>query len=107
MNLWDECIREALCEAGISANDEQIETIAGYCEGLHENYGMYSGNDVADRNFISDEKIQFDKMVKENEDRRLWELRTEPCKHCTTTGIMLDGWGRNQTCDYCNGKGRV
>jgi hypothetical protein len=107
MNLWNECIREALCEAGIAANDEQIEIIVGYCEGLHENYGMYSGNDVADSNFISDDKRELDRIKKEQEDHNRWELNTKPCKHCTTTGVMLDGWGRNQTCDYCNGKGRI
>ena len=45
MNYWNECVAEALCDAKIEATDEQIDPIAGWVEGAHENYGMYTGQD--------------------------------------------------------------
>ena len=106
MNLWKECIREALCDAGIAATDEQIETIVGCCEGLHENYGMYSGDENIPNPAESQAKQELDSLKREKEANERFVLSTNPCKTCTTTGIVRDGWGRNQTCYDCNGSGR-
>ena len=106
MNYWEECIREAFDDAGIAASDNQIETVAGWVDGAHENYGLATGLDVASANFISDEARELKKIKLEQEKLRLWECETVPCKSCTTTGIVKDGWGRNRTCGRCDGKGR-
>ena len=45
MDHWDECISEALDDAGITATKEQIKNIAGWVQGAHENYGMAYGHD--------------------------------------------------------------
>lgn len=106
LEYWKECIAIAAEECGLTINAEQLDCLAGSVEGGHDNYNMYSGNEVADRNFISDDKRELDRIKTEQEKHRQWELRTEPCKACTTTGTVRDGWGRNQTCSWCNGKGR-
>lgn len=45
MDFWEECISEALEDAGLTATAEQIDTIASWVEGAHENYGMAHGHD--------------------------------------------------------------
>jgi chromosome segregation ATPase len=49
-DCWYECAEVALDEAGITATDEQIDTVAGVFQGCHENYGTYSGNEVFSAN---------------------------------------------------------
>ncbi len=107
MDYWNECIAEAFEDAGIIATKEQIENVAGWVDGAHENYGMATGNDVANANFISDEARELERLKGEQEKRRIWECETKPCKSCTTTGIVQDGWGRDMTCDNCGGDGRT
>lgn len=46
MDYWTETIKEAFEDAGISATKEQLETVAGWAEGAHENYGMAHGYDA-------------------------------------------------------------
>ncbi len=106
MNYWEECIKEAFEESGIIATDDQIENVAAWAEGAHENYGMATGNDVADANYISDEARELERLKTKLENERLWNLQTKPCRACTATGTVLDGWGRERTCDVCRGKGR-
>ena len=45
MNYWEECITEALEEAGVTATKKQIDFIVGWVEGAHENYGMAYGHE--------------------------------------------------------------
>ena len=45
MNFWEECISEAFDDAGITATDEQIATVASWVEGTHENYGLATGSE--------------------------------------------------------------
>lgn len=45
MNYWEECIAEAMEDAGITATDEQVKTVADWVDGAHENYGMAHGHD--------------------------------------------------------------
>ena len=46
MDYWNECVSEAFEDAGITATDEQINTVAGWIEGAHDNYGMAFGHDA-------------------------------------------------------------
>jgi hypothetical protein len=45
MEYWEECISEAFDDAGITASEAQIETVASWVEGSHDNYGMAHGHD--------------------------------------------------------------
>jgi hypothetical protein len=106
MDYWKECISIAADDCGAVLTEEQIECLASSVSGGHENYSMAFGHDVADRNFISDEARELARLKKDIDAKEQWVLSTRPCKHCTTTGIVLDGWGRDQSCGWCNGKGR-
>jgi len=44
MDYWNECIAEAMEDAGIVATQEQIDKVAAWAEGAHENYGMAMGH---------------------------------------------------------------
>lgn len=106
-NYWIECMKEAFEESGINASEGQIENVAAWAEGAHENYSMATGHDVATANYVSDEARELEALKKENEDRRVWEATTRPCRICSTSGLVLDGWGRDRKCDNCGGEGRI
>jgi DnaJ-class molecular chaperone len=106
MEYWKECISEALEDAGLSATNAQIETIAEWVEGAHENYGMAHGYDVISSPAESQAEKELRELKEQIRKHDEWVNRTKPCKACTSTGIVLDGWGRDQTCDNCDGKGR-
>ena len=105
MEYWEETVKEALSELGISATEKQTSDLIEWIDGAHDNYGMAHG--VASANWESDESKELKRLKAEEEKRRMWELETEPCSHCTTKGVVKDGWGRDVTCPSCNGKGRV
>lgn len=107
MDYWGECIKESFEDAGISASPDQIDTVISWVEGAHENYSLGTGLDVANANFISDEARELEELKKNIEKRRIWEIETTPCRSCTTTGFVRDGWGRDRTCAACDGKGRI
>lgn len=44
-DIWKETITESFDEAGIQANEEQIDIVTGWVEGLHENWGTYTGSE--------------------------------------------------------------
>jgi len=46
MDYWEETISEAFEDAGIAATKEQIQTVASWVEGAHDNYGMAHGYDA-------------------------------------------------------------
>lgn len=46
MDYWKECIAEAMEDAGITATDEQIDTVTSWVEGAYENYGLATGLDA-------------------------------------------------------------
>lgn len=73
ISYWYECVSEALEDAGIDASEDQVHTVTGWVEGAHENYGMSSGNDVADKNWHADYN---DKINKANKERDEIELNT-------------------------------
>ena len=106
MDYWNECIGEAFEDAGIDATKEQIDTVASWVDGAHENFSLATGLDVANANFISDEARELEKLKRDIEKKRIWECETKPCRSCTTSGTVKDGWGRGRTCDNCGGEGR-
>lgn len=102
MNYWEECVGEALCEAGIAASKEQIVSIAAYVQGAHENYGMSHGHDAIPN-----------PLVNENA-RLLKELNTErakvTCNECWGVGTLhFQGpvHGSTTQCHVCRGEGKV
>ena len=105
-DYWGECVKEAFEDAGINATQDQINTVVCWVEGAHENHGTATGADIAHRNFVSDEVRELKRLKSEQEKQRLWVLSTYPCKTCTTTGLVKDGWGRDVTCPDCDGSGR-
>lgn len=107
MDYWKESIEEALSEIGISATEAQTKELIEWIEGSHDNYGMAMGHDVASANWESDESRELKRMKAEDEKKRQWELSTKPCRACTTTGWVRDGWGRDVQCPDCYGKGRI
>lgn len=54
MDYWNECISEALNDVRISATKEQIENIAEWVRGAHENYGMAHGHDCIPNPMLSE-----------------------------------------------------
>lgn len=54
MEYWKVCIEEALCDAGISATEEQIKTVAYWVDGAHENYGTATGSEHIPNPMISE-----------------------------------------------------
>ena len=106
MNYWQECVSTAIEEAGIVATDEQIALVAEAIEGGFENYDMAHGYDVIGVPVELQAQRELRELKQKIEAHEQWERSTEPCKRCTTTGTVLDGWGRDMTCPDCNGKGR-
>lgn len=51
MDYWRECIAEAAEDCGATLSEEQINCIASWAEGAHDNYSQATGLDVADRNW--------------------------------------------------------
>lgn len=101
MNYWRECIAEAFEDAGIIATAEQIDTVAGWVEGAHENYGMAHGHDAIPN-----------PLALEN-DRLTRELKTERskvlCAECKGRGrIITHGpyHSSDSECYRCRGEGR-
>lgn len=73
MDYWDECIAEAFEDAGIEATADQIETVAGWVEGAHENYGMAHGYDAIP-NPLSSEVEKLRRQIKELESQHKHQL---------------------------------
>ena len=84
-NYWHECVSEALEDAGIDAAEDQINTVTDWVEGAHENYGMYSGNDIATGNWHSDYN---EKIKKANSERDEIESKTSHAYEERINGIV-------------------
>lgn len=48
---WQTVAEETLGEFDITLSDEQIEQIAYMLEGAHENYSLYTGEEVVEKNY--------------------------------------------------------
>ena len=102
MDYWEECISEALEECGIKATDEQIQTIAGWAEGAHENYGMAFGHDAIPNPLIAEIEALKLELKKEQE--------TVVCPECLGKGRLITLGpihSYNSECSTCRSKGKV
>ena len=104
---WLECIAEAFGDVGIEATDEQIREVAEWVQGASENYGTATGLDVIPNPAETQAKRELEELKQKQKAKERWELETDPCPSCITTGTVRDGWDRNVTCDRCGGAGRV
>ena len=105
-DYWEEAVETSLEDAGISATAKQISGIAGDMQANHENYGMYSGEDVYTGNYKSPSQIELEELKRSIKKKEDWLLSTKPCRSCITTGQVKDVWGRDQICQRCSGEGR-
>lgn len=101
MDYWKECIAEAFESAKIVATDEQINEVASWAEGAHENYGMAHGHDC----IPNPETLRADELKRklEIEQRKIY------CKECKGSGrIYSQGpyHGSDSQCWKCNGEGK-
>lgn len=73
MGYWEECVTEALEEAGICATKEQIDTIAFWVEGARENYRTAFGYN-ATPNPMNTEVDRLKSQIKRLEDQHEKQL---------------------------------
>lgn len=101
MKYWEECIREALDEAGIRATDEQIDIIVEWVEGAHENYGMAHGHDAIP-NPLRFEVNELKQKLKREQEKVI-------CVECSGSGRIIS-YGpyhsADSECYRCRGEGR-
>lgn len=104
MDYWEECISESFEDAGIKATREQVDTVASWVGGAHENYGMAHGYDcIPNPNILEIEKLKTE-LTKERE--------KVVCQECWGRGYITSSWGtsgRSSTsqCYKCRGEGKV
>ena len=90
---WESCIQEALEDAKLKASEEQINTLVSWVEGAHENFSMFYGYDIADKNLIC-EKEDARKKELENLNRQheaeLAEIEREHKNRMLNNRIHID-----------------
>jgi len=72
MDYWEECVSEACDDCGLIITKEQIECIAGWVEGAHENYGMAHGYECIPNPMESEVKslkMQIEKLEEKHENK--------------------------------------
>ena len=106
MDYWLECVAIGIEEAGVTASAAQIEEIAESVRAGYDNYSMAHGHDAIGR-VESEAERELSNIKREAEKKDMWINSTKPCTSCTTSGWVLDGWGRDAVCMNCNGNGRV
>lgn len=103
---WIECVSNALEDAGVKANADQIAMIANDVQGAHECYGMAFGHDVASSNWHANnerEKTALKKAV-------VHEKEKVNCPDCKGEGRLrynTGPWAVNTECSKCRGDGRL
>ena len=100
MDYWEECIREALEDANLKADETQIDTLVSWVEGAHENYGMAHGHDAIP-NPLSLEIESLRSELKKEKDKVI-------CDECNGKGrIITNGpvHSYNSSCSKCRGDG--
>lgn len=102
MDYWQECVAEALEDAGIGATKEQIETVTSWVEGAHENYGMAHGHECIPNPLVQENESLKREIIKER-DKVI-------CDNCNGRGrIVTQGphHSSDSECYKCRGEGRV
>ncbi|MGR3178769.1 MAG: hypothetical protein ACUZ8E_12000 [Candidatus Anammoxibacter sp.] len=106
MGYWRVCIEEAFEDAQIEASDDQIDIVATWADGAHENYGLATGHDVASANLAGEKERTITELKKELQE----ELNKTTCETCGGRGyIRSDGPAHytNHECYKCHGQGRL
>lgn len=103
-DYWKDCIAEAFEDAGIVANQEQIDTVTSWVEGAHDNYGMSHGHDCIPNPLVEENKKLSSLLDKER--------RKTVCRECNGHGSISSTFGssgRSSTsqCWVCRGEGKV
>jgi hypothetical protein len=66
-DYWEETVREAASEAGVELTSDQVGIIAGAVEVSHENFGLYTGHDVASSNWHDVQSRKLDDLQREHQ----------------------------------------
>jgi len=101
MDYWKNCIAEAFEDAEIQATDEQINIVASWAEGAHDNYGMATGSDCIP-NPLKLENDRLQKEIKEEQDKII-------CPECKGSGEWVSHGpyhSATSQCSRCRGEGR-
>lgn len=102
MDYWEECVIEALDEAGLSATDLQISGIVEFVKGAHETYGMAFGHDcIPDPLLIENEQLKI--AIKKERDKVI-------CPECKGKKIIISlalAHDFISSCSRCGGEGRL
>ncbi len=99
-DYWKECIEIAFSDAGITATDEQMESVAGDVEGAHENYGMA---------FYQPESPLIGELAETKRKLRVEESKVA-CQECNGRGRIYTAGpyhGSDSECWKCRGDGKV
>ena len=102
MSYWEECVSEAFEDAGITANPDQIATVAYWVEGAHENYGMAHGHDA----IPNPQSLEVERLERELQRERNKTI----CHDCRGRGrIVIRGpvHSADSECSRCRGEGMV
>ena len=98
---WTECICEAFEDAGLTATDEQIATVASWVDGAHEYYGMAHGHECIP-NPLLEETARLTRELKV-------EREKVHCRNCNGRGRIIS-YGPSHSSDFdcwiCHGEGR-
>lgn len=100
-DYWEECISEAFDDAGITASEDQINTVASWVEGAHENYGMAHGHGCIP-NPLENENRELKRRLDEECDK-------VTCRECNGKGWIEENFGFRSIeyqCSKCRGEGR-
>jgi len=101
MDYWYECISEAFDDAKITATDDQINTVAAWVEGAHDNYSTALGYDSIPNPLLQENKVLLKEIQKERE--------KIICPECLGKGIIICNGpvhSSMSSCCKCNGEGR-
>ena len=102
MDYWRECIVEAFDDAGIVATGQQIDCVAGWVEGAHENHGLATGRECIPNPLV--EKI--DKLERELRQEKALSV----CPVCKGRGRLVSygpAHSAESDCHRCHGRGKV
>ena len=82
MDYWKECITEAFEESKIVATEEQIDNVASWAEGAHENFSTANGYDCIP-NPANTEIAELKRKLKREQDKTI-------CPDCKGNGRIGD-----------------
>ena len=102
MDYWKECISEALEDVGLQATEEQVNSIAYWVEGAHENYSMAHGHDCIP-NPLETENKRLSKELSAEREKVI-------CTWCCGSGRTIINSGSrssNSECSRCSGGGYI